>query len=827
MTDQDSNHLAKADGQDEDDPLAELARIVSGETTPKRSAPEDGVTASETPSQTPDPANAPQQAAETGSAETGSDDHREFEDDPALDMESALLNELGETPDGTPAESVPSAEAEAEALETPASPRPQAELAADTPVADTSQPHTPAYDDWETAAGEPADAAPAESGSLEDQLLAELDSEEEDATPFGAPGYLTDAESDGTEIDRVERVAEDFSSHEPSSDQFEKPVDTPGESTALEVDFGDAFNTEFDQLSARGYERPAEPDYRGAVASDLGEFDSENTTFAGDDMDQPESGEPAGALLENSFAQAFADELDLDPEASGEPAERADWPARDGENDPSVATAADAEPGIADPQAEYADLDPAGSPDEATQPVEAVGDDAAPAESSRNGAKLALGALVLALVIGGGVAGWGYYSGVGGFAGLGEGAGDGEPEIVRADSDPVKIRPENPGGREIANQENQVYDRVAGSDPDGDAPTQENLVSSREQPVPPVPASTPKAENRLTPGEDPAADTAAPASPLGLQPKRVKTFTVKPDGTIIATPPEEPAAQATTSLLDDDASSATGLNIGAGSQAGSETASPPTTDGDAALSGAGTPVSTAASPDASAEASTGDASAAVSLDASPDASTGDAVPGDEPLPDSVSPVETLAAVQAQEAANGTGETADGSDTDTADNGPLSGLSPAEIPVPTKRPPFTRRAPAASGATDASTDGATTNSTASASTDNSGAPTQIASREAATSESTNAGGASGSAAPIAEWKVQVSSQRSQDAAQASFRNLQRRFSSILGGRRASIEQASIEGQGTFYRVKVFAQSQNEATDLCNRLKRAGGSCFVTR
>ena len=79
----------------------------------------------------------------------------------------------------------------------------------------------------------------------------------------------------------------------------------------------------------------------------------------------------------------------------------------------------------------------------------------------------------------------------------------------------------------------------------------------------------------------------------------------------------------------------------------------------------------------------------------------------------------------------------------------------------------------------------------------------------------------------EWKIQVSSQRSREAAESSFSNIKQRFSSVLGNRTAAIERADIEGKGTFYRVKVLAQSKDDATNVCNRLKGAGGSCFVTR
>ncbi|MFK7902244.1 MAG: SPOR domain-containing protein [Nitratireductor sp.] len=97
------------------------------------------------------------------------------------------------------------------------------------------------------------------------------------------------------------------------------------------------------------------------------------------------------------------------------------------------------------------------------------------------------------------------------------------------------------------------------------------------------------------------------------------------------------------------------------------------------------------------------------------------------------------------------------------------------------------------------------------------PTQIAALPAATT------------APVVKsaYYVQVSSQRSQQAAQASFDNLKKRFSSVLGGKQASIQSGQVANKGTFYRAKVPAATKAEANTLCTRLKRAGGSCFVTR
>lgn len=80
---------------------------------------------------------------------------------------------------------------------------------------------------------------------------------------------------------------------------------------------------------------------------------------------------------------------------------------------------------------------------------------------------------------------------------------------------------------------------------------------------------------------------------------------------------------------------------------------------------------------------------------------------------------------------------------------------------------------------------------------------------------------------APFAVQIASVPSREGAQQSAVNLQQRFGNILGGRGVSIQEAQIEGRGTFYRVRVGAQSRDDANNLCAQYKRAGGSCFVTR
>jgi len=79
-----------------------------------------------------------------------------------------------------------------------------------------------------------------------------------------------------------------------------------------------------------------------------------------------------------------------------------------------------------------------------------------------------------------------------------------------------------------------------------------------------------------------------------------------------------------------------------------------------------------------------------------------------------------------------------------------------------------------------------------------------------------------------YAVQVSSQRSEADAQAAFRNLQAKFPKQLGDRKALIHKVDLGAKGTFYRAMVgpFANA-NEAGELCNGLKAAGGQCLIQR
>jgi hypothetical protein len=79
---------------------------------------------------------------------------------------------------------------------------------------------------------------------------------------------------------------------------------------------------------------------------------------------------------------------------------------------------------------------------------------------------------------------------------------------------------------------------------------------------------------------------------------------------------------------------------------------------------------------------------------------------------------------------------------------------------------------------------------------------------------------------AGYVVQLSSQKTEAEAQASFRSLQAKFPSELGSRQPLIRRADLGSKGVFYRTMVgpFASAQ-EASQFCASYKAAGGQCVV--
>jgi hypothetical protein len=123
----------------------------------------------------------------------------------------------------------------------------------------------------------------------------------------------------------------------------------------------------------------------------------------------------------------------------------------------------------------------------------------------------------------------------GGYWMLGQGTGTfssgGEPPLVKASQEPVKVEPQTPGGVEIPHQNKEIY----GAAQDGKT----HVVNREEQPVD-VQQAVRDAQGASAESTGATTISAPAGNGLNLgEPKRVRTITIRPDGTPVT---DEPAA---------------------------------------------------------------------------------------------------------------------------------------------------------------------------------------------------------------------------------------------------------------------------------------------
>jgi cell division septation protein DedD len=84
-----------------------------------------------------------------------------------------------------------------------------------------------------------------------------------------------------------------------------------------------------------------------------------------------------------------------------------------------------------------------------------------------------------------------------------------------------------------------------------------------------------------------------------------------------------------------------------------------------------------------------------------------------------------------------------------------------------------------------------------------------------------------AAAAGSFFVQISAQKSEEDAQTTFRTMQAKYPDQLGGRQPVIRRKDLD-KGVFFGVQVgpFA-SRDEAVQLCESLKSAGGACMIQK
>ena len=379
-------------------------------------------------------------------------------------------------------------------------------------------------------------------------------------------------------------------------------------------------------------------------------------------------------------------------------------------------------------------------------------------------------------------------AGAGGlYAWLGSGAvgtlSSGEPQVIAADKSPVKIVPEDPGGKSVPNQDKAVYDRVSGSGLED--PTQPSLISSEEQPIDVVQRTlipetlpmdggsealaTPVGETedpRLLPDGQPPQ--AAAEDPATITPRKVRTMIVRPDGTLVA---QDVPAEPTPAPV--------------------QTASAPSPQ-----SAADAPV---LAPPSVPNTNAGDTVRTVDTRVvTPDGTT-------DATASATAPAATTAAATELAAATPVAAETVAAPTNTVTS---------RAPVPTTRP-----ADQPVNVVGTVTDQGNVRPVA---------PAQPAAQaEVAAASPAAPTPAPATSAPAGSFGVQIASLPSEADAQKSYRNLSSKFGNVLGGKPWEIRPAAIPGKGTFYRVRIVAGSKDDAVALCERYRAAGGSCLVSR
>ena len=162
--------------------------------------------------------------------------------------------------------------------------------------------------------------------------------------------------------------------------------------------------------------------------------------------------------------------------------------------------------------------------------------------------------------------------------------------------------------------------------------------------------------------------------------------------------------------------------------------------------------------------------------------------------------------------------------DQADAGTASAASAAAVPKPARATTTPARTAPSSVNANASSANAplSLSPQGGAQSAQAAAPTRVATN-APVPIAPSAGSGGGS------YLVQVSSQKNEADAQASYRVLQRKYPSVLGSQSVLVKRVDLGEKGVYYRA--FAgpfTSAEQATQICNNLKAAGGpQCLIQR
>lgn len=80
-----------------------------------------------------------------------------------------------------------------------------------------------------------------------------------------------------------------------------------------------------------------------------------------------------------------------------------------------------------------------------------------------------------------------------------------------------------------------------------------------------------------------------------------------------------------------------------------------------------------------------------------------------------------------------------------------------------------------------------------------------------------------------WGVQLAAGFDRNKALAMYSRAIKRLSDVIGDRDPSLLSSVMRSRGTraFYQVRIGADTRGEADELCGRIRKAGGACFVLK
>ncbi len=377
------------------------------------------------------------------------------------------------------------------------------------------------------------------------------------------------------------------------------------------------------------------------------------------------------------------------------------------------------------------------------------------------------------------------------------------PPIILAADGPTKVQP--PSQETVASPSDSasvlLKDQTSKPGPVNVVTSEEQPVDLQQQTAPPpatrsiAPAPSDAAAPSPAPVEQTsdkpvaalatvAATTAPPAAPAPFpEPKRVKTISVRPDGSVI--------------------SSAAGQSADAG-----PSAAPPDARPLAALADAAPAAASVAAPPAAASAPAAPAAAAPAAPAELAAPQ----PSDVPVPKARPSFNTSANGAAAQPAT-----------------PKLDLPAKPSAKSTARVPIAKIDTTVAGGTSQSPESPlqiVPNLLGTVAKAVAGQPaSQVAAAEPA---ATSAAAAADPTKSDASYAVQLAAPGSEQEAQSASSRLQTKYTAELNGLQPTIHQAEINGR-SIYRVRVGGLSKADAVALCLKLKAAGGdaACFVAK